>query len=175
MTALQEPGKRSFHFCIVNLVIGTLYCVKGNYEFGIARIIKSLEPESEKLESDTWFYAKRCLLALFEGIAKHMLVLKASVMHDGTYGCLVSSVLGDKFPVYSKVCNAKVIDWTHRPFGWDIMPMGLPIIMCGGLVSLSKCLCLCSQQSVSCTKQKCFACSQSSCTNAECGYAGFVF
>lgn len=78
MTVLQEPDKRSFHFCIVNLVIGTLYCVKGNYEFGIARIIKSLEPESEKLESDTWFYAKRCLLALFEGITKHMIVLKAS-------------------------------------------------------------------------------------------------
>lgn len=81
---MQEPGKRSFHFCIVNLVIGTLYCVKGNYEFGIARIIKSLEPESEKLESDTWFYAKRCLLALFEGIAKHMLVVKVSATH----GCV---------------------------------------------------------------------------------------
>ena len=85
-TVLQEPDKRSFHFCIVNLVIGTLYCVKGNYEFGIARIIKSLEPASEKLESDTWFYTKRCLLALFEGITKHMIVLKASraqVWHSG--------------------------------------------------------------------------------------------
>lgn len=73
---LQDPSKRSFHFCIVNLVIGTLYCVKGNYEFGIARIIKSMEPESKKLETDTWFYAKRCFLALFEGVAKHMITLK---------------------------------------------------------------------------------------------------
>lgn len=84
---LQEPGKRSFHFCIVNLVIGTLYCVKGNYEFGIARIIKSMEPESEKLEADTWFYAKRCLLALFEGISKHMVVLKASLVHRCLHLC----------------------------------------------------------------------------------------
>lgn len=76
---LQDPNKRSFHFCIVNLVIGTLYCVKGNYEFGIARIIKSMEPESKKLEADTWFYAKRCFLALLEGVAKHMISLKVSV------------------------------------------------------------------------------------------------
>ncbi|DBA75288.1 TPA: hypothetical protein ACH3X1_010570 [Trebouxia sp. C0004] len=73
---MQDPTKRSFHFCIVNLVIGTLYCVKGNHEFGIARIIKSMEPESKKLETDTWFYAKRCFLALFEGVAKHMITLK---------------------------------------------------------------------------------------------------
>lgn len=36
------------------------------FEFGITRIIKSLEPYPRKLESDTWFYAKRCLLALAE-------------------------------------------------------------------------------------------------------------
>lgn len=76
---LQDPNKRSFHFCIVNLVIGTLYCVKGNYEFGIARIIKSMEPESKKLEADTWFYAKRCFLALLEGVVKHMITLKVGV------------------------------------------------------------------------------------------------
>lgn len=31
-----------FHLCIINLVIGTLYCSKGNYEFGVSRVIKSL-------------------------------------------------------------------------------------------------------------------------------------
>jgi hypothetical protein len=35
-----DPDKQCFHLCIVNLVIGTLYCSKGNYEFGISRIIK---------------------------------------------------------------------------------------------------------------------------------------
>lgn len=38
-----------YHLCIVNLVIGTLYCSKSNYEFGISRIIKSLEPIQNKV------------------------------------------------------------------------------------------------------------------------------
>jgi tetratricopeptide repeat protein 30 len=56
----SEPDKQCFHLCIINLVIGTLYCAKGNFEFGISRIIKSLEPYHRKLQADTWFYAKRC-------------------------------------------------------------------------------------------------------------------
>ena len=66
----QEPDKACFHLCIVNLVIGTLYCSKGNFEFGISRIIKSLEPYNKKLETDTWFYAKRCFLAMIENMVR---------------------------------------------------------------------------------------------------------
>ena len=33
-------SKQCLHLCIINLVIGTLYCSKGNFEFGISRIIK---------------------------------------------------------------------------------------------------------------------------------------
>eukprot|EP00352_Strombidinopsis_acuminata_P000031 CAMPEP_0176338780 /NCGR_PEP_ID=MMETSP0126-20121128/226_1 /TAXON_ID=141414 ORGANISM="Strombidinopsis acuminatum, Strain SPMC142" /NCGR_SAMPLE_ID=MMETSP0126 /ASSEMBLY_ACC=CAM_ASM_000229 /LENGTH=149 /DNA_ID=CAMNT_0017681951 /DNA_START=1625 /DNA_END=2074 /DNA_ORIENTATION=+ len=73
--ALEEPNKQIFHLCIVNLVIGTLYCAKGNYNFGVSRIVKSLEPFQKKLGTDTWFYAKRCFLSLIETLAKHMLVL----------------------------------------------------------------------------------------------------
>ncbi len=51
---------------------------QGNYEFGISRIIKSLEPYHKKLETDTWFYAKRCFLSLIENLAKHMISLKDS-------------------------------------------------------------------------------------------------
>ena len=54
----------------MNLVIGTLYCAKGNFEFGVTRVIKSLEPYDRKLSTDTWHYAKRCLLALAETLAK---------------------------------------------------------------------------------------------------------
>ena len=57
------------------MVIGTLYCSKGNYDFGVGRIVKSLEPISKKLNTDTWFYAKRCMLSLIETLSKHMLVL----------------------------------------------------------------------------------------------------
>lgn len=75
MVQMQDPEKQCFHLCIVNLVIGTLYSAKGNFEFGISRVIKSLEPYSKKLETDTWYYAKRCFLALIENIAKHMITI----------------------------------------------------------------------------------------------------
>merc|ERR1719245_2892848 len=74
--------KNCLHLCIVNLVIGTLYCSKGNYEFGLNRIMKSLEPYSEKLDPDTWYYAKRCFLAHLEGLAKGMLVTKDDTIVD---------------------------------------------------------------------------------------------
>lgn len=45
----DDGTKRVYHLCIVNLVIGTLYCSKGNYEFGISRIMKSLEPFNKKV------------------------------------------------------------------------------------------------------------------------------
>ncbi|XP_002735665.1 intraflagellar transport protein 70A-like [Saccoglossus kowalevskii] len=80
--AYDDPDKKVFHLCIVNLVIGTLYCAKGNYEFGISRVIKSLEPYNKKLGTDTWFYAKRCFLSLLENMAKHMIMLRDSVIQE---------------------------------------------------------------------------------------------
>lgn len=35
--------------CTLLCVCRTLYCAKGNYEFGITRIMKSLEPYSKKV------------------------------------------------------------------------------------------------------------------------------
>jgi tetratricopeptide repeat protein 30 len=79
--ALEEnPDKPLYHQCIVNLVIGTLYCSKGNYEFGIGRIIKSFDPLSKKLSTDTWYYAKRCLLAMLEKMAKHMVIIPDKIV-----------------------------------------------------------------------------------------------
>jgi len=74
--------RKTFHLCIVNLVIGTLYCVKGNYEFGISRVIKSLEPYNKKLGTETWFYAKRCFLSLLENMAKQIITLKDNTQED---------------------------------------------------------------------------------------------
>ena len=65
-----ENQCNSLHLCIVNLVIGTLYCSKNNFDFGIRLIIKSLNPVNDKLGTDTWYYTKRCLLALIEKIVK---------------------------------------------------------------------------------------------------------
>lgn len=80
--AVEDPNKSVFHLCIVNLVIGTLYCSKANFEFGVSRIIKSLEPYNKKLGTDTWFYAKRCFLSLIEYLAKHMMVLKDQAFNE---------------------------------------------------------------------------------------------
>ncbi|XP_063778454.1 intraflagellar transport protein 70A isoform X3 [Pseudophryne corroboree] len=80
--AYDYPDKKIYHLCIVNLVIGTLYCAKGNYEFGISRVIKSLEPYNKKLGTDTWFYAKRCFLSLLENMSKHMIMLQDSVIYE---------------------------------------------------------------------------------------------
>lgn len=41
--AFQDESKQRIHTVILNLVIGTLYCSKGNFEFGISRIIKSFD------------------------------------------------------------------------------------------------------------------------------------
>ncbi|KAG8187859.1 hypothetical protein JTE90_001232 [Oedothorax gibbosus] len=80
--AYEEPDRKIFHLSIVNLVIGTLYCAKGNYDFGISRVIKSLEPYSKKLGTDTWFYAKRCFLSLLENLAKQVFVIRDAVLYD---------------------------------------------------------------------------------------------
>ena len=81
-TLETEDAKPTYHTCLVNLVIGTLYCEKGNYEFGISRICKSLEPLEKNLCADTWFYCKRCFLALAVKLSKLMIVLDDEVMND---------------------------------------------------------------------------------------------
>ena len=52
------------------LVIGTLYCSKGNFEFGLKLIIKNLYPIEETLGTDTWHYVKRCFLSFIEHLTK---------------------------------------------------------------------------------------------------------
>lgn len=76
----ENPDKPLYHQCIVNLVIGTLYCSKANYEFGIGRIIKSFDPINKKLSTDTWYYAKRCLLSMLERMSKHMVIIPDKIV-----------------------------------------------------------------------------------------------
>lgn len=75
------------HLAIVNLVIGTLYCTKGNYDFGVTRVLRALEPVPVKLSADTWYYAKRCLLALAEATAKHLAAPRDDIL-DAIVACL---------------------------------------------------------------------------------------
>ncbi|XP_037817346.1 tetratricopeptide repeat protein 30 homolog [Lucilia sericata] len=69
-------GKQYHHLCIVNLVVGTLYCAKSNYEFGLSRIAHALEGGSgARLYADTWLHVKRCILGLLTGMAKQNIIL----------------------------------------------------------------------------------------------------
>ena len=68
-----NPEGQYFHVCIVNLIVGTLYCAKGNYEFGIGRILVSFQNFHKRMNMDTWYYAKRCFLSLIENLAKQIL------------------------------------------------------------------------------------------------------
>ena len=70
------------HTCIINLVIGVLYCSRGNYEFGLSRIITSFDPVPKKLNSETWFIAKKCLVSLLEILVKQMLLLKDASLQE---------------------------------------------------------------------------------------------
>jgi tetratricopeptide repeat protein 30 len=80
--ALDDDSKSTYHSCIVNLVIGTLYCDKGNWEFGISRICKSVEPLEKNLCVDTWFYCKQCFLALASKVSKLMVALDAEMRSE---------------------------------------------------------------------------------------------
>ena len=70
---MANPDGQYFHVCIVNLIVGTLYCAKGNYEFGIGRILVSFQNFHKRMNMDTWYYAKRCFLSLIENLAKQIL------------------------------------------------------------------------------------------------------
>ncbi|VDK49873.1 unnamed protein product, partial [Anisakis simplex] len=78
----ESEKKKTFHLCIINLVIGTLYCSKGNYEFGISRVIKAMEPYDKKLGTDTWYYCKRCIISTIENIAKYIISIRDSVISE---------------------------------------------------------------------------------------------
>lgn len=71
----QSAETCPLHSCIVNLIIGTLYCSNGNYEFGISRVIKSFDPIENKLDDHTWVYARKCFYILLQHLAKHMIQL----------------------------------------------------------------------------------------------------
>ena len=106
--ALQmDPEKQPLHLCIVNLVIGTLYCAKGNFEFGISRVIKSLEPYHRKLMPDTWFYAKRCFLALSANLSKHMVILKDSTFEEILTFFDNAASQGEKIPAQISIDPSK--------------------------------------------------------------------
>ena len=65
-----DGGQQStLHSTVINVVLGHLYCSKGNFEFGIERVMAALEDE-ESLSVETWHYCKVTLMSLINALAE---------------------------------------------------------------------------------------------------------
>jgi tetratricopeptide repeat protein 30 len=71
----EDPNAKLYHLSIIHLVIGTLYCAHRNFEFGIDYVFKAFTPMHQKLNADTWFYAKKCLFELLRSMALRQFVI----------------------------------------------------------------------------------------------------
>lgn len=87
--AEQAGRKPSYTLTVINAALGVLYASKGNFEFGLSRIFKSVEPFESKLNADTWYYAKLALLSLCEQLAKHTLTVRDEFL-DETFAFLAA-------------------------------------------------------------------------------------
>jgi tetratricopeptide repeat protein 30 len=98
------------HLCIVNLVIGTLYCSKGNIEFGVRLVMRAIDPVVETLGTDTWLYAKRCLISLIEKI-----LIQPSIqpLNDEIFGELM--IFLDAVSAVGKSITSAVISNPNNP------------------------------------------------------------
>jgi tetratricopeptide repeat protein 30 len=90
------------------LVIGTLYCSKENFDFGISLIIRSLEPIKEKLGTDTWYYTKRCLLALIEKVIKRQFTINEQFYEK------IVSFLDDAYKVGKNITTLIFVDKSEK-------------------------------------------------------------
>lgn len=80
----DDQNTQISHLDIINLAIGTLYCVKNNQEFGLIRIFKTFKAFDDKRQQRDnyamkWFYAKRCILSLLDAHCKQMIFVKDEV------------------------------------------------------------------------------------------------
>ncbi|GIQ86974.1 hypothetical protein KIPB_008924, partial [Kipferlia bialata] len=70
---LSDPtGRVPVHSCVANLVIGNLYCVKGQPESGVPMTLNGVHPVKDMLAPDTWFYAKKAVMSFLVQCAKRL-------------------------------------------------------------------------------------------------------
>ena len=69
-----------------------------------------MDPHEKKLNPDTWYYSKRCFLALAEMLAKHMVVLKDKTYEDIIRFFDLSETHGAKVPTVIKYTKDEDLD-----------------------------------------------------------------
>ena len=104
------------HLCIVNLVIGTLYCSKGNIEFGVRLVMRAIDPVVETLGTDTWLYAKRCLISLIEKI---LIQPTIQPLNDEIFGELM--IFLDAVSAVGKSITSAVITNPNNPLEKSVL------------------------------------------------------
>lgn len=54
----------------------------GNFEFGVVRVMRALEPLHTHLDAPRWHAVMLCMLAMLDQVAKNMLILKDALVAD---------------------------------------------------------------------------------------------
>ena len=104
----DRVSRRLDDYCVDSLYCSTLYCAKGNYEFGISRVIKSLEPYSRKV----------CVCIVHMYVCVHLDVYKCahvymSVVHAHLYFCVCFINVRGKCPDWFLLCTLWFLLYTQ--------------------------------------------------------------
>ena len=93
--------------------IRTLYCAKGNYEFGISRIMKSLEPYNKKVY---YYFTKVLICRCTQGIVVVaviiiiIIIIIILVLSGVKFSCVSFSQLGTDTWFYAKRCFLSLLE-----------------------------------------------------------------
>ena len=94
--------------------IRTLYCAKGNYEFGISRIMKSLEPYNKKVY---YYFTKVLICRCTQGIVVVIIIiiiiiiiLLILILSGLKFSCVSFSQLGTDTWFYAKRCFLSLLE-----------------------------------------------------------------
>ena len=92
--------------------IRTLYCAKGNYEFGISRIMKSLEPYNKKVYYNfTKVLICRCTQGIVVvAIIIIIIIIIILVLSGVKFSCVSFSQLGTDTWFYAKRCFLSLLE-----------------------------------------------------------------
>jgi tetratricopeptide (TPR) repeat protein len=63
---LESSSELELHCSVTDLLIGLLYCSRGNFNFGLERIIRAVLAKPSKILEETWSYVKTGLLGLLD-------------------------------------------------------------------------------------------------------------
>lgn len=115
ISALGDDGNREnvgIHGYLIDLVIGILYCTKGQFDFGLGRVCQRLESFDKRLNAQIWLYIKTTILSVLEKIGKHTMV----TIEDRTADKIVSFL--DDIELYGRNLSPMIVEdhYAYLPY-----------------------------------------------------------